>query len=111
MESSWEGMIGMTSRVEEEAAKGGFGINADKTKLMTISNCDTSQIISTGNKVIAEVDELCFVGCVITKDSSCDKKINLVFSALIRNSTFGASSSTLLVIPIISSHNDSKRAC
>jgi len=56
--SSWEGMIGMTGRVEE-AAKVGLRINADKSKLMTIGNCDTSQFISTGNKVIAEVDEFC----------------------------------------------------
>jgi len=46
LESSWEEMIGMTGRVEQEAVKVGLRINADRTKLLTICNCDTSQIIS-----------------------------------------------------------------
>jgi len=31
-------MIGMTGRVEEEAAKVGLRINGDETKMMTIGN-------------------------------------------------------------------------
>jgi len=43
--NDWEGMIGMTGRVEEEAATVGLRFNAHKTKSRTIGNCDTSQII------------------------------------------------------------------
>jgi len=61
--------------VEEEAAKAGLRINTDKTKLMTIGNCDTSQIISAGNKVIADVDEFCYLRSANTMDSTCDKEL------------------------------------
>jgi len=65
------------------------GTIADKTKLMSIGNCDTSQIMSAKNKVrpIAEVDEFCQLGSVITKDSSCDKEIRTTLGKA--NSGFG----------------------
>jgi len=80
-------MVGLTCRVEEEAGKVGLRINVDNTKVMTIGNSDTSQIISAGNKVIAEVDEFCYLGSIITKDSSCDNEIRTTLDK--ENSAFG----------------------
>jgi len=42
---------------------------------MTIGNCGTRQIICAVNKVIAEGDEFCYLGSVITQESNCDEEI------------------------------------
>jgi len=48
-------MIELISKVEEETDKVGLHIDADKTELMTVGKCATSQIVNTGNKVVSEL--------------------------------------------------------
>jgi len=55
MEYSWKDMIELISKVEEETDKVGLHIDADKTELMTVGKCATSQIVNTGNKVVSEL--------------------------------------------------------
>jgi hypothetical protein len=65
----------LTSRIEKEAESVGLRINADKTKLMAAGKIGASQIITAGGKQVQEVDEFCYLGSVISGDSSCDKDI------------------------------------
>jgi hypothetical protein len=75
LDDSWEGMKDLTSRVEKEAGSVGLRINSGKTKLMVVGNMGTPQIIMVDGKQVEEVDEFCYLGSVISGDTSCDKDI------------------------------------
>jgi len=71
-EDSWQGMAEITTRVEREAATVGLRINAGKTKLMVVGNMsDKKCIMAEGHS--GTVDEFCYLGSVISDNSSCDK--------------------------------------
>jgi len=75
LDDTWEGMRELTGNIEKEAASVGLRINADKTKLMIAGNMGTSQTITAGGKQIEEIEDFCYLGSVISNNSSCDRDI------------------------------------
>ena len=87
LEKSWRGMQELISRVEVEAGAVGLRMNAVKTKVMMIGHVDPEQNIQAEENTIEDVTKFCYLGSVLSNDSSCDKDIN---TRLVKaNSTFG----------------------
>jgi len=62
----------LTGNIEKGAASVGLRINADKTKLMIAGNMGASQTITAGGK---QMEDFCYLGSVISNNSSCDRDI------------------------------------
>src|SRR4051794_28893170 len=62
----------MTIRLEEEAAKVGLRISAEKTKVLTV-NRKTKADITVGDKKIEEVEQFTYLGSVMTRDGGSDE--------------------------------------
>ena len=73
MDTTWEGMMRLTSRIETEAGAVGLRINADKTKLMAVGHMGKSQSIMAEGRQVESVAEFCYLGSVISDNSNCDK--------------------------------------
>jgi len=70
----WDGIKQLTERVQTEAANVGLAINPDKTKVMKIGKWQgTDRIVI---EEIEEVEDFCYLGSVMSSNSSCDKEIN-----------------------------------
>jgi len=65
----------LTDRVEEEAATICLLISTEKTKLMAVGECDMTPNIAIQGKNIDTVEDFCYLGSVISNNSSCDKEI------------------------------------
>src|SRR5258706_81762 len=87
LDETWTGMKKLTSKVEEVAEAIGLHINAQKTKLLTVGRWDSTETILVGGKPVEQVEEFCYLGSVITSDSSCDKEIRTRIGKA--NTTFG----------------------
>ena len=85
--STWKGMAELTKNIEKEAGMVGLRINADKTKLMAVGKLEASQNILAGGKQVEEVHDFCYLGSMISDDSSCNKDIKSRLGKA--NSTFG----------------------
>jgi len=78
-------------KVQTEAAKVGLAINPGKTKVMKIGKWHGTDRIVTEEVPIEEVEDFCYLGSVMSSNSSCDKEIktrmgkaNAVFGRLER---------------------------
>ena len=87
MEDTWHGMAEITTRVEREAGAVGLRINAGKTKLMVVSNVTDKGYIMAGGQVVETVEDFCYLGSVMSDNSSCDKDIKTRLGKA--NSVFG----------------------
>jgi hypothetical protein len=87
LEKSWRGMQELISRVEVEAGAVGLRMNAGKTKVMMIGHVDPGQNIQADGNMIEDVTEFCYLGSVLSHDSSCDKDIKTRLGKA--NSNFG----------------------
>jgi exonuclease III len=87
VEDTWHGMAEITTRVEREAGAVGLRINADKTKLMVVGNMTDKGCIMAGGQLVETVEEFCYLGSVISDNSSCDKDIKTRLGKA--NSVFG----------------------
>uniref|UniRef100_A0A914UPB0 Reverse transcriptase domain-containing protein n=1 Tax=Plectus sambesii TaxID=2011161 RepID=A0A914UPB0_9BILA len=65
----------MTISLEEEAAKVGLRISAEKTKVLTI-NRKTKANITVGDKKIEEVKQFTYLGSVMTGDGGSDEDVD-----------------------------------
>jgi len=77
----------ITDNVEDEARKVGLHINTQKTKLVKIGKIEGTNPVQAGGGQVEEVEQFCYLGSVITNDSSCDKEIKTRMGKA--NSTFG----------------------
>src|SRR3984885_2110199 len=77
LDNTWNGMKELTSKVQEEAAKVGLTINAEKTKIMKIGKWLDTEEIMIENKEIEVVDTFCYLGSSMKADSSCDEEIRV----------------------------------
>ena len=62
-------------------------MNAGKTKVMMVGHVDPEQNIQVEGNTIEDVTEFCYLGSVLSNDSSCDKDIKTRLGNA--NSTFG----------------------
>jgi len=69
----------LTKKIEDVASKVGLHINAGKAKLMQISVFDDEEdnTIQAEGGEIESVEEFCYLGSVVSRDSSCDKEIKI----------------------------------
>jgi Reverse transcriptase (RNA-dependent DNA polymerase) len=75
LDTTWQGMAELTTRIKREAGTVGLRINADKTKLMVVGNIEQAQSITAGGKQMETVEEFYYLGSLISNNSSCDKDI------------------------------------
>ena len=87
LDTTWQGMTDLTRRIEKEAETVGLRINAAKTKLMVIGKSDQVPSITAGGETVETVKEFCYLGSVISDNSSCDKEIKTRLAKA--NSVFG----------------------
>ena len=87
LEKTRKGMQELISRVEMEAGTVGLRMNAGKTKVMMIGHVDPGPNIQAEGSTIEEVTEFCYLGSVLSHDSSCDKDIKTRLGKA--NSNFG----------------------
>ena len=87
VEDKWHGMAGLTTRVEREAGAVGLRINADKTKLKVVRNVTDKGYIRAGGQVVETLEDFCYLGSVMSDNSSCDKNIKTRLRKA--NSVFG----------------------
>jgi hypothetical protein len=89
MDDTWQGMAEMTTRVEREAGTVGLRINADKTKIkiMVVGKMKDKGHVMVGGQRLETVAEFCYLGSVISDNSSCDKDIKTRLGKT--NSVFG----------------------
>jgi len=80
-------MAEIRTRVEREAAAVGLRINAGKTKLMVVGNMSDKRCIMAESQIVKTVQELYYLGNVISDTSSCDKEIKMRLGKA--NSVFG----------------------
>ena len=69
----------LTDRTQKEVAKFGLNINPEKTKIMKIGRWDEAEDekIMIDGREVESVDAFCYLGSVITADSSCDREIKV----------------------------------
>ena len=87
LSETWNEMQEITNKVEDEAKKVGLHINTQKTKLVKIGKIEDVRTIQAGGGQVEEVEQFCYLGSVITNDSSCDKEIKTRLGKA--NTTFG----------------------
>ena len=87
LSETWTEMQKITNKVEDEAKKVGLHINTQKTKLVKIGKIEDVRTIQAGGGQVEEVEQFCYLGSVITNDSSCDKEIKTRLGKA--NTTFG----------------------
>ena len=72
---------------ERKAGAVGLRINADKIKLMVVGNVTDKGYIMAGGQVVETVEDFCYLGSVMSDNSSCDKDIKTRLGKA--NSVFG----------------------
>jgi len=65
----------------------GLQINVQKTKLLKVGRGNSTGTIVVGGNTEEEVEEFCYLGSVLSSDSSCDKEIRTRIGKA--NTTFG----------------------
>ena len=79
LENFWQGMYDLTYRTHKEAAKFGLNINPENTKIMKVGRWDETEDekITIDGKEVKSVDALCYLGSLMTADSSCDREVKV----------------------------------
>src|SRR6218665_3524034 len=69
----------LTARTQKEAAKFGLNINPEKTKIMKVGrwNETEDEKIMIDGKEVKSVDAFCYLGSLMTADSSCDREVKV----------------------------------
>jgi len=66
---------------------GNVNVNAGKTKLMVVGDMSDKRCIMAEGQIVETVEEFCYLGSVISDNSSCDKDIKTRLGKA--NSVFG----------------------
>src|SRR6218665_1733508 len=79
----------LTDRTQKEAAKFGLNINPEKTKIMKVGRWDETEDgkLMTDGREVKSVDAFCYLGSLMTADSSCDREVKVRIGKA--NATFG----------------------
>ena len=77
LDNTWRGMKDITSKTQAEAAKVGLAINPEKTKIMKVGKWNEDDKIVIDDREVESVDAFCYLGSLITADSSCDREIKI----------------------------------